>query len=73
MITDEKLTYVNLKNTEVYPEKNYEIRLSGTKGIDFFEEVEQIMPHFTKEVDQNIGNTTINGEKIEQNLYFEIR
>ena len=73
IIDDEENFRVNLKKTKVNQNDDYEIKLTATKGIKMFENIDAFYPYFTKEVDENIGPAKVNGEPIDSTLYFQIR
>lgn len=72
-IQENALTPIALKNTHVTPGILYEIRLSGTSGIAFNENIEYICPYVTTEADPRLAYIQINGESQPRNLYFSIR
>lgn len=72
-IQDARDLSVSLKGTPVQPEKDYEIRLSGARGVLYYRGIENIYPYFVAEQDSSLEPVKINGEEAEGQLYFQIR
>ncbi len=73
IIDENENIYINLKKVKVNKDDNYEIKLSGTNGTQYYKEIEKIYPCFTEKVDEKIGPAKVNGELIDATLCFQIR
>ncbi len=72
-IKDNSLLKINLNDAEVNKDDEYEIRLTGTKGTRFYQKTDSMYVYCTEEIDENIGEMEVNGEKKLTSLYFQIR
>ena len=56
----------------MYPNKTYEIRLSGKEGNSWYYDMAHLYPYFTQKQEE-IKNVEVNEKEVDGNLYFEIR
>ncbi len=73
MIEDSVDISIDLKGTRVSGGHEYEICLSGKKGVSRFWDQEQIYPYVSAVQNEDIEAVKINGVGQESSLYFQIR
>ena len=72
-IADDTDLKVDLKKTKVVSGKQYQIQLTGTRGVNWYTDRAHLYPYLTNEVKNGLDAAKINGTDTAQQLYFELR
>lgn len=64
---------VDLKKTKIVSGKQYQIQLTGTRGVTWYMNQAHLYPYFINTVQNGLDVVKVNGANTAQQLYFELR